>query len=151
MKVILLEDVRKVGKKDEVKEVADGYGRNFLIKNGLAVAYNKDSAKDLKARQADEAAHQAALKKAAGEIADQMKSLVLEFSLNTSKDGSNTFGQISTKQIAAALAEKGINVDRRKILLDTPVDSLGTTKVKADLYKGQVIGTFNVHVTGKRG
>lgn len=149
MKVILLEDVRKVGKKDEVKEVADGYGRNFLIKNGLAVAYNKNSAADLSARQADQAAHEAALKKEAEETAEKMKSLVLEFSLNTSKDGSSTFGQISSKQIAAALAEKGIHVDRRKILLDTPVDSLGTTKVKADLYRGQVIGTFNVHVSGK--
>lgn len=76
MKVILLEDVRKVGKKDEVKEVADGYGRNFLIKNGLAVAYNKASANDLKHRQADEAAEQAALKKAAEETAEAMKSLV---------------------------------------------------------------------------
>lgn len=148
MKVILLEDVRNVGKKDEVKEVSDGYAQNFLIKNKKAVLYNKASSKDLNSRKAEEAAHQAELKAQAEKTQKELEDLVLEFQLNTGKGG-NTFGQISTKQIAQALAEQGIQVEKRKIILDTPVDSLGTTKVKVDLYKGQVIGTIRVHVSAK--
>lgn len=148
MKVILLEDVKNVGKKDEVKEVSDGYAQNFLIKNKKAVLYNKASSKDLNSRKAEEAAHQAELKAQAEETQKKLEDLVLEFQLNTGKGG-NTFGQISTKQIAQALAEQGIQVEKRKIILDTPVDSLGTTKVKVDLYKGQVIGTIRVHVSAK--
>lgn len=148
MKVILLTDVRNVGKKDEVKEVADGYGRNFLIKNKLAEPYNKVSSRELDARR--EAAHQLDLEnqEQAEKTAEELKGMTLEFSLNTGKGG-NTFGQISSKQIVAALAQKGIHVDKRKIIMDTPVDSLGTTKVKVDLYKGKIIGTINVHVSAK--
>lgn len=148
MKVILLEDVKNVGKKDEVKEVSDGYAKNFLIKQNKAVLYNKTNSKVLAEKQAEEAAHQAELKKQAEEVKKELEDLVLEFTLNTGKEG-NTFGQISTKQIAQALADQGISVDKRKIQLDVPVDSLGTTKVKVDLYKGQVIGTVNVHVSAR--
>lgn len=148
MKVILLQDVRNVGKKDEVKEVSDGYGRNFLIKKHLAEPYNKVTSRELENRK--EEAHQLDLKnqKKAEETAEQLKDMTLEFQLNTGKGG-NTFGQISSKQIVAALGQKGIHVDKRKIIMDTPVDSLGTTKVKVDLYKGKIIGTINVHVSAK--
>lgn len=148
MKVILLEDVRKVGKKDEVKEVADGYGRNYLIKNYLAEPYNPHTAKGLEARQEQRRQDDLANQENAKAIAGQLENITLEFALNTGKGG-NTFGQISTKQIVHALAEKGIQVDKRKIMMDTPVDSLGTTKVKVDLYKGKIIGTINVHVKAK--
>lgn len=148
MKVILLQDVKNVGKKDEVKEVADGYGRNFLIKNKLAEPVNKSTSNALEqrqeeARRQDEANRQEALK-----LAERLEKTVLEFSLNTGKNGS-TFGQISSKQIHSELAKQGIQVDKRKIMMDVPVDSLGTTKVKVDLYKGKVIGTINVHVSAK--
>lgn len=148
MKVILLKDVRNVGKKDEVKEVADGYGRNFLIKNGLADPYNKATSRALEGRQEEAREEDERNKEQAQEIAKKLESLVLEFTLNTGKGG-NTFGQISSKQIVQALADKGITVDKRKIMMDTPVDSLGTTKVKVDLYRGSIIGTINVHVSAK--
>lgn len=148
MKVILLTDVRNVGKKDEVKEVADGYGRNYLIKNHLAEAYNKASSKALAARQAQAAAEDLANQEEAKEIAKRLENLILEFTLNVGKEG-NTFGQVSSKQIVGALADQGITVDKRKIIMDTPVDSLGTTKVKVDLYKGKIIGVINVHVSAK--
>lgn len=148
MKVILLSDVRNVGKKDEVKEVADGYGRNYLIKNGLAEPYNKVSSRELDARK--EAARQQDLEnqEEARATAEKLKDMTLEFELNTGKGG-NTFGQISSKQIVSALEEKGIHVDKRKIIMDTPVDSLGTTNVKVDLYKGKITGTIHVHVSAK--
>lgn len=149
MKVILLMDVKNVGKKDEVKEVADGYARNFLIKNKLADPYNKVTSRELDNRQAEAAAQDAQNREEARKTADVLANTTLEFSLNTGKGG-NTFGQISSKQIAAALEEKGIHVDKRKIIMDTPADSLGTTKVKVDLYKGQIIGTLNVHISPKK-
>ncbi len=148
MKVILLQDVRNVGKKDDIKEVSDGYGRNFLIKKGLAVAFNKENERDLARRQAEDAAHQEELKKEAQITAEKLKDIQLEFTLNTGKQG-NTFGQISSKQIAEALGRQGIHVEKRKIMMDVPVDSLGTTKVKVDLYHNEVIGVINVHVSAK--
>lgn len=148
MKVILLQDVRNVGKKDEVKEVKDGYGRNFLIKNGLAVAFNKDTSHQLDLRQEEKARIDEETRQKAEEVAKTLEDLTLEFTLNTGKGGT-TFGQISTKQIVQALAAKGIAVDKRKIMLAAPVDSLGTTNVKVDLYKGKIIGTIRVHVSAK--
>ena len=73
----------------------------------------------------------------------------LEFALSTGKEG-QVFGSISTKQIHQALMDQGIEVDKRKIHLDAPVASLGTTNVEVDLYKGQVMGTIHVHVSEKR-
>lgn len=148
MKVILLADVRKVGKKDEIKEVADGYARNFLIKNGLAAPCSKENTRALDERIAKRKEEDEQNRIDAQRIAKELEDMTLEFTLNTGKGG-NTFGQISSKQIVHALAEKGVQVDKRKILMDTPVDALGTTKVRVDLYKGKIIGTINVHVSAK--
>ena len=71
-----------------------------------------------------------------------------EFQLKTGKEG-QTFGSISTKQIAEALQAQGIKVEKRKITLDEPITSLGTSIASVDLYRGQVIGKINVHVSGK--
>lgn len=148
MKVILLTDVRKVGKKDEVKEVSDGYARNYLIKNGLAVVCSKENTRALDERIAVRKEEDDQNRQEAERIAKELENMQLEFTLNTGKGG-NTFGQISSKQIAHALSEKGIVVDKRKIMMETPVDSLGTTNVKVDLYKGKIIGTIHVHVSAK--
>ena len=148
MKVILLKDIKKVGKKDEVIEVSDGYARNYLIKRKLAVAYTKGSSKVLNEQLAIKEEHEAKLKKEAEEIKKKLDIMKLEFSLSAGKEG-QVFGSISTKQIHQALQEKGIEVDKRKIHLDVPVSSLGTTNVKVDLYKGQVMGTIHVHVSQK--
>lgn len=148
MKVILLKDIKKVGKKDEVIEVSDGYARNYLIKRKLAVAYTKGSSKVLNEQLAIKEEHEAKLKKEAEEIKKKLDTMKLEFSLSAGKEG-QVFGSISTKQIHQALQEKGIEVDKRKIHLDVPVSSLGTTNVKVDLYKGQVMGTIHVHVSQK--
>ncbi len=148
MKVILLKDIKKVGKKDEVIEVSDGYARNYLIKRKLAVAYTKGSSKVLNEQLAIKEEHEAQLKKEAEEIKKKLDTMKLEFSLSAGKEG-QVFGSISTKQIHQALQEKGIEVDKRKIHLDVPVSSLGTTNVKVDLYKGQVMGTIHVHVSQK--
>ncbi len=145
MKVILLKDVRNVGKKDEVKEVSDGYARNFLIKRGLAIAYTKGSEKVLGEQLAEREKEEAALKAEAQETAKTLETTPLDFTLKAGKEG-QVFGSVSTKQIAHALQEKGIKVDKRKIQLDQAIASLGTTRVKVDLYRGQVIGEIVVRV-----
>lgn len=148
MKIILLKDVKNVGKKDEVKEVSDGYARNFLIKNKMAVAYTKTSEKILDQQKEEHRIHEDQLKAEALVISEKLKDTPVEFMLSTGKEG-QVFGSVSSKQIAEGLAKKGIKVDKRKIHLDQPVASLGTTRVKVDLYRGQVIGEIAVKVKAK--
>lgn len=148
MKIILLKDVKNVGKKDEVKEVSDGYARNFLIKNKMAVAYTKTSEKILDQQKEEHRIHEDQLKAEALVISEKLKDTPVEFMLSTGKEG-QVFGSVSSKQIAEGLAKKGIKVDKRKIHLDQPVASLGTTRVKVDLYRGQVLGEIVVKVKAK--
>lgn len=141
MKVILLADVKKVGKKGEIKEVSDGYARNFLIARNLAVMASSDSLKVLDKEKEAEANKQAELKKEAEELALKMKDMTLEFKVNA-KNGV-VFNSVSTKQIQDALRKQGIVIDKRKIIDHEPITSLGYSFVKIELYKG-VIGTIKV-------
>lgn len=146
MKVILLNDVKKVGKKGEVIEVSDGYARNFLIARGLAVQSTKGSLQMLDKQKQEKAEELEAKKKEAMELAEQLKKVKFEFKLN-SKNG-NVFGSVSTKQIVQEMAKQGYNIDKRKIIDTQPISSLGTTIVKVELFKG-VIGEINCHVSEK--
>ena len=141
MKVILLADVKKVGKKGEIKEVSDGYARNFLIARNLAVMASNDSLKVLDKEMEAEAQKQAELKKEAEELASKMENMTLEFKVNA-KNGV-VFNSVSTKQIQDALRKQGIVIDKRKIIDHEPITSLGYNRVKIELYKG-VIGTIKV-------
>ena len=134
MQVIMLEDVRKVGKKDEIVKVADGYARNFLFPKNLAVPLNDNNLKVLQAKKDKRAADEQQLQKEARELKDQIEKQKLEFKLNVGKEG-NAFGKVSGKQIAKALEDQGILIDKRKIIFDTPVDTLLTKNLKIDLYK----------------
>ena len=147
MKVILLQDVKKVGKKGEVKEVADGYARNFLIAKGLALQSTPKSMEVLKKQQAEAAAHEAELEAEARELAEKLKDMKFEFVVNSGKEG-RVFGSVSSKQIAEDMNNQGIKVDKSKIMLEQPIQTLGTTKVKVELYKN-VIGEINCHLSGK--
>jgi large subunit ribosomal protein L9 len=147
MKVIMLADVKKVGKKGEIVEVADGYGRNFLIRGGLAVQATAGSQKVLDQQKLQEALNEQEKKVKAEEVARKLENLTLRFHVKSGKDG-RVFGSVSTKQIVEELRKQGINVDKRKILDTSPVSSLGVTKVRVELYK-DVIGTINVHLLEK--
>lgn len=148
MKVILLKDIRKLGKKDEVVEVSDGYARNFLIKNKSAIAYTKGSAKVLDHQMEERAKQEAQLKKEAEELKEELKNVTLEFKLSAGKNGA-VFGSVSSKQIVEALTKKGYKIDKRKLQMEQSISSLGTTRVKVDLYHGQVMGEIVVHVSEK--
>lgn len=146
MKVILLKDVKGVGKKQEIVNVKDGYGANYLIPHGLAVMYSEKSLEILNNQKADEAAEIAKNIAKAKDIAAKLKDIVLEFTAN-SGSGGRMFGTISSKQIAEELqAKHSIEIDKRKFVNKTVVDSFGYTKLQIELYKG-VIGEINVHVT----
>lgn len=149
MKVILLSDVKNVGKKDEIVEVADGYARNFLIKRKLAVAQTQGSMEVLGRQQENARLHEEALEKEALAIKERLEKIVLECQIKTG-NGGRSFGSISTKQIAEQLAkEYDIHIDRRKILGHDSISSLGDSDLKVDLYRNKVIGVIHVHVRAK--
>ncbi len=144
MKVILLSDVKKVGKKGEIVEVADGYGRNFLIAQHLAVLATQKSQERLDEERVQQKLNEQEMEMEAKEIAEKLNGIVLEFRVKSGKEG-RMFGSVSTKQIVEELNRKfQIRIDKRKILDTTPITSLGVTKVKVELYRN-VIGTINVH------
>ena len=144
MKVILLKDVKNVGKKDQIKEVSDGYARNFLFANGLAVQYTRGSSevltKQIDARaEAEEKAVEDAKEKA-----KKLENAVLSFKLKVN-DG-KAFGSITTKHIKDKLnGDYKIDIDRKRILLKDNITSLGQYVVKLDLHKG-VVGKVTILV-----
>lgn len=145
MKVILLQDVRKLGKKGDIVKVADGYGQNYLIKNKLAVLETNATRKVVENEK--QLAHEEDLKRQddAKKLAKRLEDITLEFSLKSGKDG-KTFGSVSTKQIVEQLREKyDIKIDKRKFIDAHPIGALGYTKLKVDLYKG-IIATITVHL-----
>ncbi len=148
MKVILKQDVKKVGKKGEVVTVADGYGQNFLIKNGLAILATSYG-KEIVAKQEEEARLQdIENKKNAEELKKVIEGLTLEFKLKSGKDG-RTFGSISTKNVVEEMLKvHDIKLDKRKFIDARPIQSLGYTHLKVELYKG-VVATLKVHLTEK--
>ncbi len=143
MRVILLKDVKKQGKKDDVIEVKDGYG-TYLINNKLAVLETKGSSKILKKQQEEAALEESLLLKECEDIKRKLEKMTLNFKVNTGKNG-QVFGQISTKQIAEELKKKGFDIDKRKIKLDVPINTLGVTNVKVILHKN-VEATLKIHL-----
>ena len=145
MKVILLQDVKNVGKKGEIVTVADGYGQNFLIAKKLGVLANNDNM----SRKAHADQQAADNEKQRFEDAKKLKlvldTITLDLKAKEGKEG-KMFGAISTKQIAEELDKKHhIQVDKRKISGDS-VNVFGTTIVQIELHK-DVIASLRVHVT----
>lgn len=134
MKVILLEDVRKVGKKDEIVEVSDGYANNYLIKNKLAVPLTKRSKEVLDKRLDKEAADEESRVKEFERIKKELENKVISFKVKTGAND-KVFGKVSTKQIADKLKEMGYLVDKKMIKLDTDLDVLGIHEVEVILHK----------------
>jgi len=135
VKVIFKADVKGQGKKGEVKEVADGYARNYLIPRGLAVEATKGNLKLLEEEKAKEAARQAEQKAKAEAMAAKLNETVLEIRAKAG-EGGRLFGAVTAKRLAEELAARGLEVDKKGIQLDEPIRELGTTQVEIRLYPG---------------
>ena len=149
MKVILLQDVKGVGKKNQIVEVSDGYGSNFLIPRKLAVRYSEKGV-EVRDKQIQHEKDEFARKQLeAREVKAKIESITLEFTAPSSKDG-RMMGTISEKVIVQELKDKyGIVVDKRKFVDKNPCNAFGYTRSKIELFK-DVIATISVHVTEKK-
>ena len=145
MKVILLKDVKKVGKKDQTVEVSDGYANNYLLPNKLAVQVSKTSTQILANQKENERQLFEKNQAEARQIAEKLKGITLEFTLKSASSG-KCFGNISPKQIEEKLLnEYKIQIDKRKFIDKGPLDAFGYYKLKIELFKG-VEGVIAVHV-----
>ncbi len=145
MKVILLEDVKALGKKGDVVNVSDGYARNALLPKKLGVEANAKNLNDLKLqnRHAERVAQENY--EAALALAKQLEDKKVTVKMKGG-EGGRTFGSVSTKEIAAAVKDQiGLELDKKKMQLPEPIKSFGLTEVSIRLHP-KVTGTFTVHV-----
>ena len=147
MKVILLADVKKLGKKDQIIEVSDGYAVNFLFPRRLAVQVTKKSVEVLDNQQEERKELAAKMKADAEELAKKLDTITLTFKVKTGREG-KLFGAISLKQVAEELAKLGIEIDKRKFVDKGPLDELGFHHIGVELYKG-VIAKVHVQILGE--
>ena len=143
MKVILIEDVKKQGKKGEIINVKDGYG-NFLINNHQAVLLTDTGLNRLSKEKEQAALEEDLAIKEANTIKEKLSKEKISFTVKTGA-GDRVFGSISSKQIAEELKKKGYAIDKKQIHLDIPISSLGYFDVEINLHK-KVKGVIKVEV-----
>ena len=143
MEIVLLEDVKSLGKKGQIVKVNDGYARNVILPKKLGVAKSLNDLKLQKAKEAKIAAEQLAEAK---ELAAKIEAAAVTVSIR-SGEGGRTFGSVSTKEIAKAAAEQlKLEIDKKKMVLQEPIKSLGTFEVPVKLHK-DVTATLRVKVS----
>ena len=148
MKVILLEDVKWLGKKSQLVEVNAGYARNTILPKKLGIEATSKNINDLKLQKAHEDKVAAEQLAAAKVLAEELKNKSVELKMKVG-EGGRTFGAISTKEIAAAAKEQlGYELDKKKISVDEPIKSLGVHNVKIKLHP-KVTADLKVKVTEK--
>lgn len=148
MKVVLLQDVKAQGKKDQIVEVSDGYARNFLFPKKLAVPADAKVINDIKSKQSSAKHREEVERENARALAKKLGESTVKVTAEAGADG-RFYGAVTSKDIAEALkAQFAIEVDKRKILLDAPIKAFGTYKIEIKLY-ADISGKLNVKVTEK--
>ena len=146
MKVIFIKDLKKQGKVNEIKEVSVGYATNFLIKNGYAVKYTKTSSEILNKDMENKKNLDEKNRKEAEIIKTKLEKICLEFKVSSNKG--KVFGSISSKHIVEELVKLGIKIDKKMILSNNSINSLGMHIIDVNLYKN-VIAKLNVKLIEK--
>lgn len=146
MKVILIQDVKSLGKKGQIVEVSEGYARNMLLPRKLGVEANSKNLNDLKLQQKHEEKVALENLQEAQALAKEIEGWLVETKIRAG-EGGRTFGSVSTKEICAAVKEQyHRTIDKKKIILEEPIRSLGTAEVKIKLHP-QVTAVMRVHVS----
>ena len=145
MKVLLLQDVKGQGKKDQIVDVSDGYARNFLFPKKLAVVADNKALNEVKNKEASKQYKIETEKAAANAIAAKLAEVVVKISVNAGTDG-RLYGSITSKDIAEALAKQhGVTIDKRKIVMPEPIKTYGTYNYDVRLYP-EIVGKVKVTV-----
>ncbi|MBO5379659.1 MAG: 50S ribosomal protein L9 [Clostridia bacterium] len=148
MKVVLLQDVKAQGKKNDIVEVSEGYARNFLFPKKLAIPADAKAINDIKNKKSSEAHKIEVEKAAARELAAKLEGITVKLNIEGGSEG-RLYGAVTAKDIAEALKSQfGIEIDKRKIMLDAPIKAYGTYKIDAKLYQ-EVSGKVTVSVLEK--
>lgn len=145
MKVILMQDVKGQGKKGQLVDVSDGYGRNFLLAKKLAVLATPENLNTIKQQEKARKAQEAAEKAEAQEVAKKLESLTVKI-IAKAGEGGRLFGAVTAKEVSEALnAQHGINIAKAKLVMEEPIKACGGYKVRAKLGY-EISGTVNVLV-----
>ena len=138
MKVVLLKDVNGTGKKGDIVNVADGFGKNFLLKNGFAKPADAVASRENAQQKQAQDFHKEEARKEAVELGKKLSGI---------GEGGKIFGAVTAKEVADRLAEKNLVVDKKKITLKTAVKTLGVYEVEAKLHP-TVTANFKINVIG---
>lgn len=141
MKVILKQDVKGTGKKGDILDVSDGFAKNFLLKKGLAEQASSVAVNSLKIQKEAEARRRAEEIAAIRELAKKMDKAQVQVAIKCGENG-KVFGSVTSKEIAARLAELGYDVDKKKILLKDPIKTVGDYAVEVRLMEGVTAKIF---------
>lgn len=146
MKIILLQDEKKLGKKGDIIEASDGYARNYILPKKIGVEATGKNLNDLKLQKANEEKKARELKEAAENMAKNLEDKSVTIKMKAG-EGGRLFGAVSSKEIAAAYKEQlGIDIDKKKIQLPESLKNFGSFEVSVKLHP-QVTGKLNVKVT----
>ncbi|RRJ26517.1 50S ribosomal protein L9 [Lachnoanaerobaculum gingivalis] len=135
MKVVLLEDVKSLGKKGDIVEVSEGYARNFIIPKKKGVEANQENLNTLKLQKANEEKIAKEKLEAAKELAAKLNEASVSLTIKGGKDG-RTFGSVSSKEIEEAIkSQLGLEIDKKKLVIAEPIKTFGNHEVKVKLHK----------------
>lgn len=147
MKVVLLKDVKGTGKKGEIKEVADGFAKNFLLKNGSAKIADNTALNENKRMSEASAFHKQQEIAAAKALAAKLEGKTITLPIKCGSNG-KTFGSVTNKEIAEGLEKNGISLDKKKIDVKEPIKSTGVYSIVAKIYP-EISAKFNVEIVAE--
>ena len=148
MKVMLTQDVKGQGKKDQIIEVSDGYARNFLLPKKLAIIADAKAVNEAKNKEASNQHKIEVAKAEAKEIADKLSKITVKILAGGGTE--RLYGTVTSKDIVEALVkDHGINIDKKKVVMNESIKTFGTYKVEVKLYGAEITGTITVQVSPK--